>query len=225
MNPNPVAKLPPPVVIKQYANDLSKLDEHLQNEMTWVQASYVEQSDKHKIRPPKLKVGDEVWLLRRHIKTTQLSSKLDYKKLGKFKILQKISSNAYKLDLPAFMKIHPVFHISLLEPVASDPLQGQVQPLPPPIIIDNQEIEYEVDEIDDSKVVGKILKYLVSWVGYSDLTWELAANLTNSPSAVKSFHLAYPQKCNGDVSYDEGSLQEVRTVTMTMTDIECLRLI
>ena len=31
--------------------------------------------------------------------------------------------------------------------------------------------------------------------------------------------------CNGDVSYDEGSLQEVRTVTMTMTDVECLRLI
>ena len=34
--------------------------------------------------------------------------------------------------------------------------------------------------------------------------------------------LAY---CNGDVSYDEGSLQEVRTVTMTMTDVKCLRLI
>ena len=32
-------------------------------------------------------------------------------------------------------------------------------------------------------------------------------------------------RCNGDVSYDEGSLQEVRTVTMTMTDVECLRLI
>ena len=31
--------------------------------------------------------------------------------------------------------------------------------------------------------------------------------------------------CNGDVSYDEGSLQKVRTVTMTMTDVECLRLI
>ena len=31
--------------------------------------------------------------------------------------------------------------------------------------------------------------------------------------------------CNGDISYDEGSLQEVRTVTMTMTDVECLKLI
>ena len=31
--------------------------------------------------------------------------------------------------------------------------------------------------------------------------------------------------CNSDVSYNEGSLQEVRTVTMTMMDVECLRLI
>ena len=34
-----------------------------------------------------------------------------------------------------------------------------------------------------------------------------------------------PADCNGDISYDEGSLQEVWTVTMTMTDVECLRLI
>ena len=38
------------------------------------------------------------------------------------------------------------------------------------MIVDNQEIEYEVDEIIDSKVVGKTLKYFVSWFGYSDLT-------------------------------------------------------
>ena len=31
--------------------------------------------------------------------------------------------------------------------------------------------------------------------------------------------------CNGDVRCDEDSFQGVRTMTMTMTDIECLRLI
>ena len=34
-----------------------------------------------------------------------------------------------------------------------------------------------------------------------------------------------PKGCKGDISYDKGSLQEVRTVTMTMTDVEYLRLI
>ena len=35
----------------------------------------------------------------------------------------------------------------------------------------------------------------------------------------------YPDYCNGDISYNEGLLQEVQTMTMTMTDVECLRLI
>ena len=58
------------------------------------------------------------------------------------------------------MKVHPIFHVSLLEPAASDPLPGQLQPAPPPVIID-EELEWEVDEIVDSKFVGKTLKYLV----------------------------------------------------------------
>ena len=93
------------------------------------------------------------------------------------------------------MKIHPVFHVSLLEPAATDPLLGQAQPPLPPTIIDD-ELEYEVDEIVDSKFVGrtKSLKYLVRWVGYSDLTWESVENVVNAPTAITRFHNSYPQK-------------------------------
>ena len=90
--------------------------------------------------------------MRQYIHTTQLSTKLDYKHLGKFRIIQKVSSYAYKLKLPANMKVYLVFHVSLLEPVAQDPLLGQVQP-PPPLVIVNDNLEWEVEDILNSKLV------------------------------------------------------------------------
>jgi len=91
------------------------------------------------------------------------------------------------------MKIHPVFHISLLEPASTDPLPGQTYAPPPPIIVD-EEPEWEVDEIVDSRFVGRTLQYLARWVGYDQLTWEPADLFGNSPSVVKKFHTSYPSK-------------------------------
>jgi len=193
INPNPVAKLPAPSVIKKYADCLSELDSYLRSEMTWSQATYSEQANKSQIPSPKLEVGDEVWLLRRNVKTTRPSTKLDFKHLGKFRILQKVSSHAYKLDLAASMKVHLVFHVSLLQPAATDPLPGQVQPAPPPIIVDD-EPEWEVDEIVDSRFRGRTLEYLARWVGFDKLTWEPADLFANAPSVVKRFHTSYPAK-------------------------------
>jgi len=127
------------------------------------------------------------------VKTNRPSSKLDYKRLAKFRIIQKVFSHAYKLNLATSMKIHPVFHISLLEPASADPLPGQIQPPPPPVIIED-EPEWEVEEILDSRIVGKTLQYLARWVGYDQPTWEPADLFGNSLSVVKQFHNTYPNK-------------------------------
>ena len=113
--------------------------------------------------------------------------------LGRFKITQNISSHAYKLDLPASMKCHPVLHVSLLKQAASNPLAGQKQPATHPIIVEDN-VEFEVEEIFDSKFIRKTLKYLVRWVGYDELTWEPAELLKNSLELVHYFHRKYPTK-------------------------------
>jgi len=55
-----------------------------------------------------LKEGDKVWLLYKKFKLRWLSKKLDYVKIGLFKIIVKISEVTYRFDLLAKMKIYLV---------------------------------------------------------------------------------------------------------------------
>lgn len=92
------------------------------------------------------------------------------------------------------MNIHPVFHISKLNPVATDPFPGQVQPEAQPIEAEGN-IAYEVEEVLDSKrVQGGRVQYLVKWVGYDAPTWEKSTNLDNCDALLDTFHRLYPMK-------------------------------
>ena len=62
------------------------------------------------------------------------------------------------------MKIHPVFHVSLLEPYKDSTIPGQLQAPPPPIEVDGAE-EFEVSEILDSRINCGKLEYLIHWQG------------------------------------------------------------
>jgi hypothetical protein len=71
--------------------------------------------NKSKLERSRFREKDLVYLLRRNIKITRLSDKLDHKKLGLFKIKRNIKDISYKLYLLLTIRIHSVFHISLLE--------------------------------------------------------------------------------------------------------------
>ena len=86
-----------------------------------------------------------MFLSSKNIKTQRPSKKLNNKMLKPFKIVKKVE-RAFQLELLRTMLIHDVFHSSLLQRAAMDPLPGQKQTLSPPIIVKNQE-EWEVDEI------------------------------------------------------------------------------
>ena len=142
----------------------------------------------------KFDVGDSVWLATRHIRSTRPSKKLDYKRTGPFKVSQVINDNAYRLDLPATMRIHNVFHVSLLD-CYTPPVEGQHVAEPQPTIVDDSE-EYEVERILNSKRRYRKLYYHVQWAGYNYLrtTWEPAQNLENAQELISEFHAANPAK-------------------------------
>jgi len=56
-----------------------------------------------------------VWLLYKNFKLRQLSKKLDYIKIGLFKIIERTLEVIYRLDLPVKIKIYLVQYIIMLE--------------------------------------------------------------------------------------------------------------
>jgi hypothetical protein len=103
-----------------------------------------------------------------------------------------VSPYAYELELPVGLKIHPVHHVSLLDPIADDPLPGQEVTPPPPVEVEGDQ-EYQVEWVEDSRMYRNQLQYLVRWTGYDQMTWEPAKDV-NGLHAVDVFHEKFPQK-------------------------------
>lgn len=94
-------------------------------------------------------------------------------------ILDKVGPLAYNLDTPP--GIHPVFHVSLLKPCADDPLPSQeLEEVPPPAILVDGELIYDVDSILQHKRRGRGYSVLVKWTGYAEPTWEPLTALRNT---------------------------------------------
>ncbi|MBW0570882.1 hypothetical protein O181_110597 [Austropuccinia psidii MF-1] len=90
--------------------------------------------------------------------------------------------------------VHLVFHVFLLEPVKQSSIPNPQQ-FPPPLIVEEQE-EWEVAQVLDSKLKRGILWHLVEWKGFNEdperETGEPESKLTNSQDLVKYFHNFYP---------------------------------
>ena len=132
--------------------------------------------------------GDKVWLDARNLKVRAPSKALSPWRYGPYKVKEQISPVTYRLDLPALLRIHPVFHVDLLTPYYETTEHSANYAQPPPELIDGEE-EYEVEEIIDEHTRGRKKQYLVKWLGYpnSENSWVDAKDL-HSPKLLEDYH-------------------------------------
>ncbi len=146
-----------------------------------------------------------MWL---NIKKFQLSKGLSHKFLGPyvspFKVLEKKFPDIYKLELLENLRVHPIFHISLLKPISHDASRPNREhnSRPPPNFI-HHELEFEM-----KATKGARAEYLVKWKGYHPIeaSWVNESDMEHAQEAIEKFHnrLAKKQKnieCDEDITF------------------------
>jgi len=206
--------------------EMTQLHESVRDEMVAAQLRQKEYYDLHRKPDPNLHSGDMVWLLPRNIKTTRLSKKLEYKRIGPFKILAKIGTSfVYRLALPPSMAIHNTFPISLLEPYEDNQFPSQIEEPPPPIQVEGDD-EYKLDENHRLSTPLQKLQYRAKWKGYSpehDKVWYPAANLNNAEHQVQRFHWCYQGKPGVDTCQDQQIVIRTSPRRQTRTTLTHMR--
>jgi len=141
----------------------------------------------------------------KNIRTKHPSKKLAPKLYGPFKILEQRGELAYKLEISGRWKIHPVFHVSLLEPYRTSTRPTREQPPLTPEDRDGDRA-WEVEKIVKSEIISherrvcgstisiEELRYFVKWKRCSEgeNTWEPAEHLEYAKELVEEFHRENP---------------------------------
>ena len=108
--------------------------------------------DAKQMVPPAFSIVQQAFVKAKLFPTTRPSKKLSDKFLGPFEILAQHGSHSYTLQLPdSIHGVHPVFHVSMLEPATPNKIPNWVNSLPLPIEVQG-ELEYEITEVLDSKI-------------------------------------------------------------------------
>jgi hypothetical protein len=153
-------------------------------------------------REVRFAVGDRVLLSTQHLKLIgerKRARKLTERYIGPYRVRRVVNANAYELELPASLKIHPVINISHLKEYRDGVRAFPDRPVPltrpePEALDDNGAPEWLVARLLDHRTVRRGARprdqYLVEWKGYpiSEATWEPIENLTGAMKRVGEFN-------------------------------------
>jgi hypothetical protein len=76
---------------------------------------YKQRHDQHQV-PHKFQVGDKVWLHLQKERLTGPHQKLFPLRYGSYTITKAMGDNAFELNIPPFLGLHPMFNVDLLHP-------------------------------------------------------------------------------------------------------------
>jgi hypothetical protein len=142
------------------------------------------------------KLEDVIWLFTKNIKIERSFRKLNHKWIDSFNI-KKMLKNVCQLNLSQSMKIHNIFHISLLRKAATKSLIHQIQSLSSSIVINEDEKKkYEINDILDNQYHYEKLQYRIVWTDHSsNRTWYSTKNFQNhSKEILNDCHRRYLTK-------------------------------
>jgi len=155
-------------------------------------------ANKKRLQAP-FKIGDKVLVANKNIKSSRPKKKLDWKYLGPGTVVAQYGHAAFKVDLPGFKSIHPVFHASLLEPYTK---KGPI-PQPQDQLVDTLRVQdedvYEVEDIKEKRRrKDHVWEYLIKWKGYGPEhnSWEPGSNISAKALQVFWSRLKHRQEGN-----------------------------
>src|SRR5436190_17020131 len=93
----------------QEAKTLKILHKQIHKNIEFANIRIARSTNKKRVKEHSYKKGDKVYLLQQNIKTKRLSNKLDFKRLGLFKIKKVIGKLDYKLELLRGLWLYLVF--------------------------------------------------------------------------------------------------------------------
>jgi RNase H-like domain found in reverse transcriptase/Reverse transcriptase (RNA-dependent DNA polymerase)/Integrase zinc binding domain/Chromo (CHRromatin Organisation MOdifier) domain/gag-polyprotein putative aspartyl protease len=194
--PTTLLKKPPDKIpaLTEFIEEINNLTRAASDSLALAKKRQEENANRSR-RELKFEVGEKVLLSSAHIKVAsqakQPSKKLQSKYIGPYKIAEVVSPVAYRLELPSTLRVHPVFHVSLLKSYVEPEIisDRKLSPLPPePVTIEDHE-EFEVEKILDRRTKYRRTEYLVKWKGYPecDASWEPLKNLDNAAEVIAEF--------------------------------------
>ena len=145
-------------------------------------------------------VGEDVLLSTKHIRwklPEGVIQKVLPRYTGPYRVVRRVGKVAFEVELPPHMKMHDVFHVSLLRKYRTD---GRYQPPGPVMMVDGSE-EWVVERVLGHREVkrgrGHQLWYIIKWRGHDHASngWVRAKDAENCAALPRPAALALGRRC------------------------------